>query len=530
MSRRERNRAAKQQRAQKSRTPVQHPQPPPPDSPPPAATTTEREEPEAVTIASQPEPAPASGDVASAGTTVLIQPRDPLVARDARPFSNDPGARAFTLPWPYPRTVAGTIRTHIGNQSANGMNWTHAQASNALKTGVHGPLMVGRNDSGDPWTVYVPAPRDVVFHRPESRKDESEEDAAKRLEAMVLRPVANAGGGFSQPAPNDRVRAKNGFDLASKNAPLHPLLVTKEVKPETNVPAWWRLDDAIAWLRHPAAALPLPFDVDGEGVRQVKGAGKVPRDSRTHVSIENDSQTNVDGALFTTESLAFPDGFLKEELPGSLPCQMAMVCHVRNGMAWDEADALIPLGGERRLSMLSVPSPDQLQWPSPPDPPAGWEQAKGLRLQLVTPAIFAYGWLPDWIGNGTIVGLRQSKLGLKLVGAAIDRRVPVSGWRLAKRNDSWNRPPHHQRRTNVVEPGPRATQYAVPAGGVYFFRVTRGTLTKDIWDKLWLMPVSDLAVDRDQGFGLVLPGVWDAASFHHLDDPQSASADQEQLS
>jgi hypothetical protein len=43
---------------------------------------------------------------------VLIEPRDPAIFRDARPFETGLGAR--TLSWPNPSAVIGTIRTRLG--------------------------------------------------------------------------------------------------------------------------------------------------------------------------------------------------------------------------------------------------------------------------------------------------------------------------------------------------------------------------------------------------------------------------------
>ncbi|HZQ09120.1 MAG TPA: type III-B CRISPR module-associated Cmr3 family protein, partial [Anaerolineae bacterium] len=50
----------------------------------------------------------------------LIEPRDPLIFRDGRPFNPTPGARAISLPFPYPSTLAGAVRTRVG-QNENGV-------------------------------------------------------------------------------------------------------------------------------------------------------------------------------------------------------------------------------------------------------------------------------------------------------------------------------------------------------------------------------------------------------------------------
>jgi CRISPR-associated protein Cmr3 len=436
--------------------------------------------------------------------TALIQPRDPLVLRDARPFSADPGARAFSLPWPLPRTVAGALRTAIG--ASAGIDWNRSDRDAARRVrrdlAVHGPLLVGQ-DAGGAWRPYVPAPRDVVFFR-------DTEDGP--LHPMVLRPQAPDAAfaeGCDLPRPPETLPAEpTGFDRALHNTDLRPLPATKDVKPETDVPRWWALDDAVDWLNDPAGGA-IPYtepDPQQPGARKtLRGLGELPADTRVHVSIDGDCLTNVEGALFTTEARAFPDA-----AAGGKPA-LAMACAVRGGLATTLSDGFLPLGGERRLARVTRAGQED-PWPATPASYPTEEQiarADGLRLLLVTPALFLHGWLPDWIGNGTITGLRGQRVKVKLVGAAIDRRIPVSGWRLATREKTDD---HDQQK-----PGPRATRYAVPAGGVYFFAFEEGyrpdaSAIRDIWDSLWLAPVSDHQVDRDDGFGLALPGLWSAAT------------------
>ena len=96
--------------------------------------------------------------------TVLLQPRDPLIARDARPFDPTPGARATTLNWPWPQTIAGALRTHIGR--AIGLDWgCHEDLIRIHRTAIQGPLLATRRRSDAStggWQVYFPAPADAV--------------------------------------------------------------------------------------------------------------------------------------------------------------------------------------------------------------------------------------------------------------------------------------------------------------------------------------------------------------------------------
>jgi len=284
-----------------------------------------------------------------------------------------------------------------------------------------------------------------------------------------------------------------------------------EKKPESHVPDFWSLEHAARWLatterdeftlRQQAL---LPYRAGGEG-EEFAGLPALPKDERVHVTIDRSTRAAKDGALFATESRVFRS----DPAPGK-PA-VAILCRVRAEAALpDAAPTFLPIGGERRLSRIST-SPSDASWPEPIVPSALQHQngedsqlpIHRLRLQLVTPAIFTHGWLPGWMADRTVPGLAGSKLGLTLVGIASDRRLPVSGWRLASRSP--------RMRNGVTLPatlaGPKKTVYAVPAGSVYFFECT-GALTEEIWKQLWLLPVSDRGVHRDEGFGLVLPGIW----------------------
>lgn len=426
--------------------------------------------------------------------TVLIEPRDPLIFRDARPFAAEPGARAFCLPFPYPRTVAGTLRTHIGNTATEQIDWrSRDQTRRAGQIVVHGPLLAGKDARDADWKIHVPAPRDVVFHR----------DECKALRAMILRPRdldtgANYGCNLPERPPGDPA---NGYERALANTHVSPMHITEDVKPEQGVPAWWRLDDAVRWLSAPEGREEhLPFTGPTPKDRTVRGMAQLDHDTRTHVSIDPKTLVHREGALFTTESLVFPELSIEPGNTGTSTPAAAMLCRVESNIAWKHDDALVPLGGERRLARLHFEEHGSA-WPKPVFPSREqFAAADGLRLLLVTPAIFSHGWLPGWMADATIPGLAGLGAQVTLTGAAIERRVPVSGWGITRKEGAGGK-----------EAGARATRYAVPAGGVYFFRFTKGApdpdLWKIIWERLWLNPVADRQTDRESGFGLVLPGL-----------------------
>ena len=442
------------------------------------------------------QPRPAEEPDGTTDHTFLIEPRDPLVFRDARPFSAEPGAGAFCLPFPLPRTVAGALRTHIGNTARPRIDWTsHDDTSKVARVVVHGPLLLGRATGESAWQVRIPAPRDAVFYR----------DDTKNLHGMILRPMridSEEDAGSNLPKAPSKSPA-NGCERALANTALRPMDVSEEVKPESKAPAWWQIDDAVRWLAaHTGTESDLPLVRSPGNDPAIRGMASLPHDTRVHVGIDAGTLTHREGALFTTEAVAFPEKPMQPDEPNEPETPAAaMVCRVKTDIDWRRDDAHLPLGGERRLARIRVDDAD-IAWPDvvfPPD--EAFRLSNGLRLLLVTPALFAHGWLPAWMADATIPGLGELKTPVQLVGAATDRRIPVSGWGITRKQGA-----------NHKETGARATRYAVPAGGVYFFRFNTGIpdldTWKTIWERLWLAPVSDRQIDRDSGFGLVLPGLW----------------------
>lgn len=419
--------------------------------------------------------------------TLLLQPRDPIIVRDARPFSADPGARAETLAWPLPRTLAGALRAHAGraldwafdNPSATVRN----EASKlAFRVAVAGPLLLGRRSPDAGWTIYVPAPRDAVPYL----GDQAGATEAARHRLLCLRPWENLAPGAGCVWPEK---------IPDTFQPLH---VEDDIKP-AGATEFWSLAEAHAWLLARSLA---DWRVDPAlGQWPSDTVARIPRETRVHVKIDAKSGTADEGYLFATEALAF------RPRPMSVPAEddrgaggnepeTAMLCRVTmpDDLTWPPAPALIPFGGERRLAALAAPPASEVTWP---EAPAAMIEAltgaKRLRLQLVTPAFFnGGGWRPDWLTEEPLTGVPPgiSGLRLKLVAAAVGRRIAVSGWSLQYRRE-------------------RATRYAVPAGSVLFFTVERDKgLTEDEVHALWLGSLCQDRQDRNDGFGLALPGLW----------------------
>jgi CRISPR-associated protein Cmr3 len=96
----------------------------------------------------------------------IIEPRDPFIARDGKPFSV--GVSAATLPFPFPSTTTGGIRTRAGFSSggsfidANGKP-DQILISKAKSIETKGALLVELNEGNDIEDWLMPAPADALL-------------------------------------------------------------------------------------------------------------------------------------------------------------------------------------------------------------------------------------------------------------------------------------------------------------------------------------------------------------------------------
>lgn len=439
-------------------------------------------------------------------TTVdlVLRPRDPLVLRDARPFAADPGARAFSLDWPLPGTLAGALRSRAGADLA--IDWNNALAREPLsEIEVQGALAVACRAGEERWMPFLPAPQDAVPYTPDGGTPT----------LMCLRPDNLADDeGVTGTAISDRNGV--GERLSALLANLAPVRVTEEVKPDTGA-SFWSLADIAVWL-----TIGSQTDWDQRlprGRLPARGLPSAPKETRTHVGVMRETLTAEEGRLFATTGVAFAPGagvghpvreadrrLLAERRPGPdqkdppPPVETAMLCRVTvpDDLRWTPS-GFLPLGGERRQTIL-LPNPKlQLDpWQPPGEVVTALIGATGLRLQLVTPAIFDRGWLPRWLDDPREAPepLRGLLGRLTLRGAALGRRVAISGWALSRKDGTSP--------TGYEKP----TRYAVPPGSVYFFEVTGHALTQEEIEALWMAPLSDREFDRRDGLGLAIPGIW----------------------
>lgn len=391
---------------------------------------------------------------------ITIGARDPILLRDGRPFNAEPGAMAMTLPWPLPSTLAGAVRTCIGD--SNNWDWAQNGPRKACAVRVRGPVMAVRGDSG--WKVYVKAPADAVPYRENPAVGES-------IRFMVLQPEQKTAGGCLWPEG------------------LLPLRVSNDCKPDGRL-VWWPLDAALGYLKEGVA--PQPADC----------LPALPKEGRVHVRMNAGTLTADPGGLFATESLCLPDLTIRNKPDNTIYQETAILARVDCPDGLKAPTGFSPLGGERRVARFGLEA--GLCWPTAP---AEWlkelaakiTRDKRLKLQFVTPAVFDGGWLPGWLQGlaGVIPG---TNVRVKLISAAIPRRMGFSGWDYAYVDSKT------QRRGQ-----PKKARFAVPDGSVFFLEVQSKAVNAECLSKLWLGGACDCSRDNNDGFGLVLPGVWDYA-------------------
>jgi CRISPR-associated protein Cmr3 len=314
--------------------------------------------------------------------TWIIEPRDPLIARDGRPFTADPGARAKSLPFPFPSTTAGTVRTRHGFGKPDFTGFDEKLIEEVRKIQAQGPLLVELDGKGEIEDWMLPAPADAVLYEDEAGAKQAH---VKQLVACKLSEV------MYTDLPGDLLPV--GFALYDE---------ISRKKPHKAAPRFWKRDEFFDWLRNPS-------DRQSVGLDQLGHDGPVG-ESRVHVKIDPKSQAAEEGFLYQTSGYEFT-----RRLNGK-PLRLALA--VRTTAALSEGIA--PLGGEQRLSHWRESS---ASFPACPDEVrARIKKDKACRIVLLTPAHFRAGFYPEWLKQ-TLHGVAP-----RLVAAAVGRPQVVSGW------------------------------------------------------------------------------------------------------
>ena len=380
-----------------------------------------------------------------------IEPIDPLIFRDGRPFRAVPGDIAQSMFPPPPSAIAGAARSSIWTTDPRPTRADHHEWAAELRgKPVHGPLLYDAAQAH----LVVPKPADALA------VEREHPDASDRV--LAMRPLELG---------TSRVALETWNPVGSPELTLS--------KPLKTAPLWrWPLFES--WLTDHTHARPL----DAEGTLPAP-----PTDRRVHVSIDSTSQTAAEGRLFGTEARTWA-------YPGNPDAGTSSATLVKLGMLVrtpiEVPEGPAPLGGERRLARWSAASTgDTPGLPGIPDAVVQSARGGAVRVILLTPAWFRAGSVPSTPPFGTPEGSR-------VIGAVHERPLVLSGWDLARRE------PKPTRRFV-----PAGAVFFIALGGT---PDEREAWLRSAWlhpvsdpsdehDPTWR--------PNDDGFGLAAMGVWD---------------------
>jgi CRISPR type III-B/RAMP module-associated protein Cmr3 len=346
---------------------------------------------------------------------------------------------------------------------------------------LRGPLLVDERSKG----LWVPPPADARIVAP------WEEDGSG--ESVKPRPwlgprFLSAGHTFLPGA------------ISQLTSLVKPTAKTDDRQKTSPLTAPVSLESAVDWAfnirvpEEPAGRAGGPWSQGGE-------------ESRVHVTIQDETGTAADGALFRTAALRLPPCMayvfalewpddIRQMLALRQPLVAASI-KKREGANARLREGVVRLGGEGRLAELLRAEGDDDPFALASDllakKLAAAELTEGyLRLQLLTP-----GWFPEEHPY-----LPALPAGQRVVAMCADRFQSFSGWKVDNKSDGAQ--------------APRAVRRVVPAGAVYWIGDTEGrpfdakTLGQMIRET-WLQPIQKKplksGVRPDHlGFGLCLSG------------------------
>ena len=397
-------------------------------------------------------------------TTLSLSQLAPGIFRDGRPFADESDeSRATGLLVPAPSTVAGFIRTVVGQHS--GWDWNDRDVvSRAQALPLRGYVFVrsGIDRTDQP---ILPAPSNAVVYRETPDSD---------VEVMRLRPLTLGEG--------------EGSDLPTGLTAT--VDVSADVKPERGYD-WWTWPDLESWL------------CGDQVVPELVAAPVI--DERTHVRLDSRKRAAIHGALYVVEYRAWDllgHNGSSAEADGTELHTWRIRAQVDEDLPLPRTGTVGHLGGERRPAAVVVSDDPLLPEPSA-RLVAALRAARRITLHLLTPAAFTHGWRPGWLDDldakltpdGDPVPEADASwapllaAGPRLVTATVGRYQTVSGWSY-----------------DIEHRGPKAGLRLAPAGSTYVFDLTR-PLTEQEIRQLWLTTVSDEEQHRRDGFGLAVWGV-----------------------
>ena len=443
-------------------------------------------------------------------TIWLLEPRDPLIVREGRPFGSSPGAYATSLPFPFPSTMAGGARARSALDADGVFKYDRRddkdkpEIKKLKEMSIRGPLLVQLTDEGDVIDTWLaPIPSDVQFFKVDSKaadaskgeskdtdtskgkskdtdasKNESENSDTDEKKVLLRRlvPLDSQITFDEQELTSDEQESKKQKHLKGLHlvglSPTAPTPATH--KPHSHKQHYWYWKQFETWLSNPKE---LTKD-DGQ-LLSLLGREDLTRDHRMHVSIDSTRDVGKDGLLFGTSGLEFTaPGEGGERLHGAR--RLALAIEVDDQTTPQAGVA--SFGGERRLVTWRR---SDAHFPSCPDDIKDAIKKDGhCRLVLLTPASFKHGYYPS-----TNLA-KNTGVTVAIEAIAVHRPQVVSGWDLQLGK-------------------PKPSRRLAPAGTVLFLSIKGNADERAKWiEEIWMKCISDEEQDCRDGFGLAALGTW----------------------
>lgn len=404
----------------------------------------------------------------------VVESLAPLVFRAGKPFGSQ--ASAQDVVFPLPSTGAGLIRAlaiiqgHIDFSEqrikAISDDASYQQVLNIASQGVFLLRLHGDNKAD----VLVAKPANALYLADEESSSDKHSDSGVHSNLKLIRLAPKA------------YLEDCGSDLPTGLLPVQITQALMKGKPKSGA-SFWTLAHVLAWQE----GKDLTYaEVSSHGLSQL------PIELRTHVAIDSKTQAGEDSKLFQTASFDLAHQAMGKS--SSKLSERGWQSHRYGFMILSKqklsAD-LATLGGERRLShfyAIDNPTPKQ----NANQLLTNINNQGGFSLTLLTPAIFAKGYLPRWLQeqDGKIVGtLPSSQTKVILKAVANEHWQAVSGWD----SQLWK---------------PKATRKAVPAGSVYWLELAVGSDMDSQGLAFLQQPLSDDGQDKNDGFGVALIAPW----------------------
>jgi len=383
------------------------------------------------------------------GTKLAFVPRGSFFCKDGRGWHTSASGRGHGLPWPWPSTVLGALRSAWGRAEESRTHRAFDRDDWRTRTRdvtLH-QLLALRREHGSSWTRDCrmwPVPADAVWM-------EGQGEVVRLDPAPATLPTLGR--------DDDPVREA----LWRPSPP-------GDGKPMAR-PQWWGERDFVAWLRG-----------DGVSAQPVETYPTLSHRLQTHVGIRPEEGTADEGVLFSHD--------VTETLESGAEWALGLAAAVPSGGLTNIAT----LGSDSRLARIET-LPDEVFEP----PKALLEsfatqssETVGLRMVAVTPACFRRGWLPDGFEatDGEFRGQWPGMdVPLVLRAACIPRPLHISGWDMALGQ-------------------PKPTSRMLPPGAVLFLKHRDGEslrFSEEDVRKLWL---AQLGERSEEGYGRFVPGIW----------------------